>query len=256
MSVEVFDLCQISHTIPCLHCMKCFIKGIVIAVLVFSFTTSTKTEHGEVRCSHSFKGSHQPSSTWSIRRSESIPSGQRLSEKGEDRGIRIYSCVRFQNQESYIGCTQEICKHWDTLAGEDHLHFATWSEKSRYEKAWTTSLNSQGNTAAPLQSRADFPQALAKRRKMKKEAAEARHQFVPIIRPDLQIRKRQGQQFQRHNERSTGHAMTGTTQPAHIKHGETCCVVCRSRLRLDTLVAIFQFMVVIYRMAWEVSAFF
>ena len=106
------------------------------------------------------------------------------------------------------------------------------SERSRYEKAWTISWNSQGNTTAPIQSRAEFPQELAKLCDMKKEAAVDGHPLAAIIRPDVQMRQRQGQQFQRHNEPPTGHA-TQYNRSANFKHGETCFVPCRSRFRLE-----------------------
>ena len=49
------------------------------------------------------------------------------------------------------------------------------------------SLNSPGNTTAPVQSRADCPEALAKIREMNKEAIEAGYNIDPIIEPDRQI---------------------------------------------------------------------
>ena len=52
----------------------------------------------------------------------------------------------------------------------------------------------------------------AKLREIKKEAVETGYKFDLIIRPDLQIRQRQGQQFQQHHELPTGHATTGTTE--------------------------------------------
>ena len=113
---------------------------------------------------------------------------------------------RFQTQESchnsqiHKGWSEEFCKHLDELAGEDRSYVATCWETAQYEKAWTMSLNSQGHTTAPIQSRVDLPQALANIRKMNKEADEVGHQFAPIIRPDLKIRQRQGQQFQQLDE--------------------------------------------------------
>ena len=94
------------------------------------------------------------------------------------------------------------------IGGVDYAYVATWSERARYEKAWTTSLNSQGNTTAPIQSRADYPEALANLGKMRKEAAEAGYKFNPVIRPDLQIRQRLGQSRPNRNDRS-----------AFMKHG-------------------------------------
>ena len=61
-----------------------------------------------------------------------------------------------------------------------------------------------------MQSRADSPEALAKLREMEKDPVEAGYTFDPIIRPDGQIRQRQGQPFQQHNEPRTCHATTGT----------------------------------------------
>ena len=42
-------------------------------------------------------------------------------------------------------------------------------------------MNSQGDITAPIQSRADHLEALAKFREMKKEAVEAGYKFDPII---------------------------------------------------------------------------
>ena len=48
-------------------------------------------------------------------------------------------------------------------------------------------------TNSPFRSGANFPGTLRQ-----VEAAEAGHHFDPTIRPDLQVRKRRGQQFQQH----------------------------------------------------------
>ena len=82
-----------------------------------------------------------------------------------------------------VGWTEEFCKHTDELAREDHSYIATSSERSRHAEAWTSSLNSHRNTTAPIQSRADFPQALAKLCAMKKEAAES----GPILLPSFDM---------------------------------------------------------------------
>ena len=79
------------------------------------------------------------------------------------------------------------------------------------KKTDNLSSNSQGRNTAPSQSRADYPEAIAKLSEMKKEAVEAGYKCDPIIRRDLQIRQRQGQPFQKHHEPPTGHATTGTT---------------------------------------------
>ena len=76
------------------------------------------------------------------------------------------------------------------------------------------SLNSQGNTTAPIQSRADFPEAVAKLREMKEEAVEPGCKFDSTVGPDRQIRQRQWQQFQPQNELSTVHATTHTSDPS------------------------------------------
>ena len=98
-NIEGFKLCQISHKIQGLYCMKYLMKGIVYSdcgICDVLSETSTKTDQGEVRCSPQspslhLKGSKQVSSTWSTKKSESIPSSRRLCEKGEEKGIRLYS---------------------------------------------------------------------------------------------------------------------------------------------------------------------
>ena len=60
--------------------------GLRLRYLSYSFRTSTKIEHGDDSPSfYISQGSKQVSSTWSITRSENIPSSQRLSEKGEEK---------------------------------------------------------------------------------------------------------------------------------------------------------------------------
>ena len=44
-------------------------------------------------------------------------------------------------------------------------------------------------------------------REMKEEAVEAGHQFAPIIRPDGQIRQRQGQQIQQNKHQTRGNML-------------------------------------------------
>ena len=100
---------------------------------------------------------------------------------------------------------------------EGHSHAATWYERARYEKAWARSSNSQGRDAASIESGADNPEAMAKIREMTEEAVEAGYKFDPLIRPDLQIRQRQG---------PTSHADNKYNRSVHIKHGEICCVSC------------------------------
>ena len=83
---------------------------------------------------------------------------------------------RFENQEFYrnphtdIGWTEDFCKHLDASASEDHTYVATWYERARYEKVWAINSNSHGHNTAPLQSRADYPEAIAKLRDMKERS--------------------------------------------------------------------------------------
>ena len=35
------------------------------------------------------------------------------------------------------GWTEDVRKHLDAFAGEDHSYIATWYERTRYEKVWT-----------------------------------------------------------------------------------------------------------------------
>ena len=146
---------------------------------------------------------------------------------------------RFRNQESHrksqtaVGWTDDLCKHLDALAAEYHSYIATWYQTTRYEKVRAISLNCQGNTTSPIQSRGDSPEALAKRFEMIKETAEAGYTFDPILGPDRQIWQSQWQPFRRHDEPLTGHATTGPNVPYIFKHGETFCASCWARFKLE-----------------------
>ena len=163
---------------------------------------------------------------------------------------------RFHIQESCrnpkvdTGWTEEFCKRFFELAGEDHsLHMVGKS----------AIRGSMGDQSAPG---ADFSTIIGCFLFKKKNAVEVGHQYSVILRPDLQIRQRQGQQFQQHHEvpRSRHNR---SNRSVYIMHKESWCVPCRSRFRLDKLVAIFRFMIVIFqflvvncRMAAEVSPIF
>ena len=139
-------------------------------------------------------------------------------------------------------------QHWKAT---HTLH--TWYERARYEKVWARNSNIQGHNAASIESGADNPEARAKIREMTEEAVEAEYKFDPLIRPDLQIRQRQGQQFQQHHESPTGHADNRYNRSVHIKHGEkTCCVSCWSEFKLEQVVAIFPFLVIIFQVMFVI----
>ena len=79
------------------------------------------------------------------------------------------------------------------------------------KKVWTTSVNSQGPTGPT-----DLPAALQKFREVKQEAADAGQQLNPTIRPDLQVRQRQGQQFQRYKDPNADDAATDKSDQATV----------------------------------------
>ena len=96
---------------------------------------------------------------------------------------------------------------------------------------------------------------------MKKEAAEAAYKFNPIIRLDPQIRQRPGQSFKQPNDPPTCHATTSTTDQHASSTGKPVACPVDQGSNWIQLVAVFQFPVVIfqvivvmYRMAREVSA--
>ena len=125
----------------------------------------------------------------------------------------------YRSSQTNIGWTAEFCRRSDELAEESHSYVATGQERERYEKVWTTSLNSQGPTG-PIRSGADFPAAFRKFREVKQDAAGAGHQFKPTVRPDLQIRQRQGQQFQQCKDPNTDHVVTEKSDQATSMAGQ------------------------------------
>ena len=77
--------------------------------------------------------------------------------------------------------------HLDALAAEDHTYVATRAERARHEGTWRINLHSQGSNTAPALSRADYTEAVAKLRVMKKEALAAGHKFNRVVGADRQI---------------------------------------------------------------------
>ena len=70
------------------------------------------------------------------------------------------------------------------------------AERERYKTVWTSSLNSHGSNIAPNRSRADYPEALAKLRKRKKEVVAAMQKVNRTIGADNSTRQCRWQQFQ------------------------------------------------------------
>ena len=152
-----------------------------------------------------YKGAKPARTAWWIRRSESTRSSPKKLWKRRRRKKCTSVVDRFQIQESCrnpnidTGWTEEFCKRLYELAGEDHsLHMVG---KSAIRE-------SVGDQSAPG---ADFSTIIGCFLFKKKNAVEVGHHYSVILRPDLQIRQRQGQQFQQHHEVPTGHAATGPT---------------------------------------------
>ena len=140
-------------------------------------------------------------------------------EKFQSIFPRVQTCEIYRSSQTNIGWTEEFCQHTNELAKEDHTHTLPLGRKrERHEKVWTISVNSR-ETTGPIRSRADFPAAMRRFREVKQEAA-AGHQFNPTIRPDLQVRQRQGQQFQRYKDPNTHHAATELSDQATGSAGQ------------------------------------
>ena len=144
---------------------------------------------------------------------------KRRTRQGSNQSSNVFRRAIYRSSQTNIGWTYEFRKHLDELAKEEHSYVATRQERERYEKVWAISLNSQGPTR-PIRSRADLPAALRKFREVKQEAAEAGHQFNPIVQPDLQVRQRQGQQFQPCKDHNTDHAATELSDQATSSAGQ------------------------------------
>ena len=96
-------------------------------------------------------------------------------------------------------------------------------ERQRYEKEWKLCLSSQG-LAGPNRSRADYPETLRKLRDVKREAAEAGHEFNPTSQADRHVRQHLGQQFQQQKDPVTDHGATQKLlhgQSIHVQAGDS-----------------------------------
>ena len=147
----------------------------------------------------------------------------------------LQGCKTYRESTEAHGWTEEFLKHLDVLPAEDHSSVATWADRARYENLRTISLNSHGSNSAPRQSRPDNAAAVAKLREVKKQAVAAGHMFDQSISDNLQVRQRQGPQFQRSEEPSADHA---ETKPHTKSTGGTRSVACQTRIIMGQLVVI------------------
>ena len=84
---------------------------------------------------------------------------------------------QFRSRMIQTGRTEELCRHMDDLADEDHTHHLTPQEDDHYKSNWWLRSNKIGSDTMPVQQRSDFKQALSTLQQLKeKEDAAQRNQ--------------------------------------------------------------------------------
>ena len=67
---------------------------------------------------------------------------------------------------------EDLCRRWDALADEDHIHHLTAQEYLYFQSKWWLQSNKQGSSTMPLRHRPDFKQALSTLQRLQQEARE------------------------------------------------------------------------------------
>ena len=74
-------------------------------------------------------------------------SSKKAHKKGFESILHHFQmCEVHLSSQTNIKWTEELCKHLEEWAREDHSYVATWQERQRYEKVRKLCLNSQGLT--------------------------------------------------------------------------------------------------------------
>ena len=87
-----------------------------------------------------------------------------------DRFIRD---EQFRNRMIETGRDEDVCRHMDALADEDHTHHLASQEYFYYKSNWWLRSNKTGSDTVPVQRRSDFKQALSTLQQLKEKEEEA-----------------------------------------------------------------------------------
>ena len=133
---------------------------------------------------------------------------------------------RWHGDEEYrkwlsdIGWREHHITLCDKIALEKHIYKATRAARIQIENNWILTANSDGGTQLPLNQRPDFAQATGECKRLHDEHLARTQQEYRDIPRSQQIRQREGQQFEGHEEYDYGvDPKTGWRFCRHLRQG-------------------------------------
>ena len=184
-NIELCELLETETKTQCKVCLSCWDIGIVYCTC----GTSCVKEERRIRNSSPYTMDLLSIPDYFIKKGR--PHGHRYGKKPKDReyykanqlrkkckkkffqGIhdRFIRDETFRHRMIENGRNEDVCRHWDAMAYEDHTHHLTSKEYYQYKSNWWLRSNKTGSNTVPVERRPDFEQALSSLQQSKQKGA-------------------------------------------------------------------------------------